>query len=169
MRLTPTSFPLSASTSCRWSRAPGTYADLGEEDLRQLIRAALNTHYLGAASAEAFNFGGKTDIYINHEGQSLFIAECKFWSGAQGFVETLNQLFGYQAWRDTKLAVIVFVRNQGFSEVVEKGREALGNHPLFLNWGDSASGTELRAVVRSARDERRHADLNVFFIPIATG
>jgi hypothetical protein len=145
-------------------QSPGTYANMGEEDLRQLIRAALNTHYLGAASAEAFNFGGKTDIYINHEGRSLFIAECKFWPGPQGFVETLDQLFGYQAWRDTKLAVIMFVRNQGFSDVVDKGREALGNHPQFLEWRDAGSESELRALVCSARDKRRHADLNVFFV-----
>jgi hypothetical protein len=149
-------------------QSPGTFAGLGEEDLRQLIRAALNTHYLGAASAEAFNFRGKTDIYIDHEGRSLFIAECKFWSGPKGFAETLDQLFGYQAWRDSKLAVIMFVRSQGFSEVVEKGREVLGSHPRFLDWRDAGSESELRAIVQSARDERRHADLNVFFVPIAT-
>lgn len=149
-------------------QSPGTYAGLGEEDLRQVIRAALNTHYLGAASAEAFNFHGKTDIYIEHEGRSLFIAECKFWTGPQGFTETLDQLFGYQAWRDTKLAVIMFVRNQGFSDVVEKGREQLDKHPLFLEWRPAGSPSELRAVVKSARDERRHADLNVFFVPVAT-
>ena len=43
---------------------------------------ALNTHYRGKATAEAFNFHGKTDILIRHDNQNLFIAECKYWSGA---------------------------------------------------------------------------------------
>ena len=62
-------------------RDPQAYASMGEEARRRVILDALNTHYQGAGSAEAFNFGGKTDILITYEGRSLFIAECKFWSG----------------------------------------------------------------------------------------
>ena len=81
---------------------PQTYAGMGEEARRHVILDALNTHYSGAGTAEGFNFGGKTDILIRHEGRNLFIAECKFWSGQKGFTETLDQLFGYQAWRDLR-------------------------------------------------------------------
>jgi hypothetical protein len=69
--------------------------------------------------AEAFNFGDKTDILIRHEGRSLFIAECKFWAGAKGFSDTLDLQFGYQAWRDTKLAVLMFVRERDLTAIVE--------------------------------------------------
>jgi hypothetical protein len=56
-------------------QSPDTYAPLGEEDRRQVFLTALNSHYHGQASAEAFNVAGKTDILVRWEGQSLFIAE----------------------------------------------------------------------------------------------
>jgi len=75
-------------------QSPGTYADMGEEDLRQVVRAALNTHYEGAANAEAFNFGGETDILVNDHGRSLFIAECKIWAGQKGSARRLTSCLG---------------------------------------------------------------------------
>jgi hypothetical protein len=145
-------------------RNPQTYADMGEEARRHVILDALNTHYRGAGTAEAFNFGGKTDILISHEGRSLFIAECKFWSGQKGFTDTLDQLFGYQAWRDTKLALLMFVRQRGLTAIIERGRAALEAHAQFVSLGRAATESELRATVHWRGDDRRHADLNVFFI-----
>jgi len=143
---------------------PQTYAGMGEEGRRHVILDALNTHYSGAGTAEGFNFGGKTDILIRHEGRNLFIAECKFWSGQKGFTETLDQLFGYQAWRDTKLAVLMFVRERGLTSIIERARTALEAHPQFVAWGTPASETELRATVSWLGDDRRTAALSVCFI-----
>jgi len=50
-------------------QSPRTYAGMGEEDRRRVILDALNTHHHGTATAEAFNFGGKTDIRIAHDGR----------------------------------------------------------------------------------------------------
>lgn len=146
-------------------RSPNTYAGLGEEDRRQVIVAALNTHYRGQTTAEAFNVKGKTDILVRHpEGRNLFIGECKFWSGVKGFIETIDQLFGYATWRDTKLAAIIFVREKDLTAVVAKAREALESHHQFVAWKDAADETELRATMSWPGDQQRHADLNVFFI-----
>jgi hypothetical protein len=146
-------------------RSPKTYAGMGEEDRRQVLLTALNTHYRGQTTAEAFNVSGKTDILVRHpEGRNLLIGECKFWEGVKGFSETIDQLFGYTAWRDTKLAVVMFVREKDLTNVVEKAREALAAHPQFVEWGDAADETELRATMSWPGDERRHADLNVFFV-----
>jgi hypothetical protein len=150
-------------------RSPKTYADKGEEDRRQFLLAALNTHYHGAATAEAFNVSGKTDILIRHEGRNLFIAEGKFWGGAKAFGEAIDQLFGYAAWRDTKLALIVFVREKDLTSIIEKAREALGQHAQFVESKEAASETELRATMSWPGDEQRHADLNVFFIQVPEG
>jgi hypothetical protein len=114
--------------------------------------------------AEAFNVTGKTDLLVRHEGQNLFIGECKFWSGAKGFIETVEQLFGYQAWRDTKLAVVMFVKERDLTSIVAKARLALEEHEHFVTWTDAAMETELRCTVSWAGDDRRHADLNVFFV-----
>jgi len=149
-------------------QSPRTYAEMGEEDRRRVILDALNTHYHGTATAEAFNFGGKTDIRIAHDGRNLFVAECKFWSGQKGFSETLDQLFSYQAWRDTKLAVVMFVREHDLTTIIERGRIALEAHPQFVNSERAASQTELRALMHWKGDERRRADLNVFFTSTPT-
>lgn len=152
------------ATGLSMERSPKTYANMGEEDRRQVLLTALNTHYRGQGMAEAFNVTGKTDILIRHEDANIFIAECKFWSGPKGFGETIGQLFGYRAWRDTKLAVVMFVRERSLSGVIEKAREALAEHPQFVEWREAASETELRAAASWPGDERRHADLNVFFV-----
>jgi hypothetical protein len=146
-------------------RSPKTYTSMGEEDRRQVIVNALNTHYRGQTTAEAFNVNGKTDILVRHpEGRNLFIGECKFWGGVKGFIETIDQLFSYAAWRDTKLAAIIFVREKDLTAVIAKAREALEDHKQFVSWLKSANETELRATMSWPGDEQRHADLNVFFI-----
>ena len=137
---------------------------MGEEDRRQTLVATLNTHYAGRAHAEAFNNQGKTDILIRHEGRNLFICECKFWSGVEGFSKTIDQLFLYTGWRDTKLAIVMFVREKGLTSILSKAKTALAEHEQFVAWKDAANETELRATVHWPGDEERLADLNVFFV-----
>ena len=145
-------------------QSPGTYAGMGEEARRQTIVATLNTHYAGRAHAEAFNHQGKTDILIRYDGRNIFICECKFWSGAGGFSDTIDQLFGYTGWRDTKLAMVMFVREKGLTSIVANARTALAAHPQFMASKDPATETELRATMHWPGDAERHADLNVFFV-----
>lgn len=148
-------------------RSRDTYVGMGEEDRRQVLLTALNTHYRGQTTAEAFNVGGKTDILVRHpEGKNLFIGECKFWEGVKGFSGTVDQLFRYAGWRDTKLAVVMFVREKGLTAVVEKARNALAEHGQFVRWREAAGETELRATMSWPGDEQRHADLNVFFVHV---
>jgi hypothetical protein len=145
--------------------SPGTYRGMVEEDLRQVALMALNAGpYRGKATAEAFNVEGKTDILIRDGDRNIFIAECKVWSGAKGFTEAIDQLFKYAAWLDTKLALIVFVRERDLTSIMEKAHEALAAHPQFVEDVVAASETELRAKVKWPGDDRRLADLNVFFI-----
>jgi len=146
-------------------RSPQTYAAMGEEALRTVLLDALNTHYRGQGTAEAFNFAGKTDILIRHEGNNLFIGECKFWSGVKGFVAAIDQLLGYTAWRDTKLALIMFVRERALTAIIQKTRAELAEHGQFVASRESMNDAELHAVMSLPSDYRRHADLNVFFVP----
>ena len=68
------------------------------------------------------------DILIRHNNKNLFIAECKFWKGEKGLIETINQLFGYLTWRDTKTAILIFNKNKNFTSVLEKIRSTLPTH-----------------------------------------
>ena len=135
------------ATGTGLASASGTFAQMGEEDLRHVLLTALNTHEGIEGVAEAFNVAGKTDILVRHQSRNLFVAECKLWSGPAGFVKALSQLFGYQAWNDTKLALIVFVRDRALTGVIERGREALKSYPQFVAWQDSEHEAELRATL----------------------
>jgi hypothetical protein len=150
--------------SAELMRSPGTYNQLDEEARRDLYLATLNTHYAGRGSAEAFNKRGKTDILIRWDDSNLFIAEFKFWAGIKGFAEMLKQLFGYATWRDTKLAAVVFVKEKGLTEIIEKAREFFPQNELFVGWQDAPNEVELRLTMRLPGDERRLADLAVFFV-----
>jgi hypothetical protein len=54
----------------------------------------------------------------------------------QDFGETLDQLFGYQTWRDTKLAILMFVGRRDLTQVINRAREVLVAHPQFVGWED---------------------------------
>lgn len=145
-------------------RTPRSWAKLGEEERRDQVVTTLNTHYRGQTTAEAFNVAGKTDILVRVDDRNVFIGEAKFWSGEKALAEAIDQLFNYAAWRDTKLAVVVFVREKGLSAILGKARTALEGHPSFDSWEDAAAETELRASVRWPGDTDRLADLNVFLV-----
>jgi hypothetical protein len=140
-----------------------SYSGMGEEQRRDQLLTVLRTHYDGA-TAETINKGGHTDILIRHEGRNLFIGECKFWSGPAGYRDAIDQLFGYAGWRDTKLAVIMFVRAKGMGDVIQKGRVSLEAHPQFVAARPAAEEGELRATMRWPDEEERTGDLNVFFV-----
>ena len=55
-----------------------TYYNNQEEELRDILLAALNTHY-ESATGETFRKIGKTDIQIEFENKAAFIGECKIW------------------------------------------------------------------------------------------
>lgn len=145
-------------------RRPAAYAGAGEEDLRHHLMVPLNVGYRGQASAEAFNHSGKTDILLRYEGQNLFIAECKIWKGEKSFTGALNQLFGYAAWRDTKLALVIFVREKNLTLVVEKAHKALEAHSRFRRAASTGQETELRATMAWPGDDLRLVTLHVVFV-----
>ena len=144
---------------------PRTYVPMGEEDRRNVILSALTTHYDGF-TAETDNQGGHTDILARHDGRNVFICECKFWDGEASFTDTIDQLFGYTGWRDTKLAIVMFVREKGLTAILRKAKETLAAHPQFVAWKDAArrpssgrrcAGRGRRASGRPQRLLRPHA------------
>ena len=146
-------------------RSRDTYAGMGEEDRRQILLLALNGQYRGLTTAEAFNVKGKTDLRIQYEGRNLFIAECKKWNGQASVTKTIDQLFTYTGWQDTKLAVVMFVEQKSLTDIVDKGRTAMLAHPQFVEERGGADELELRARMRWPGDDQRVIDIAVRFIP----
>jgi len=112
-------------------RLPSVYKDKDEEALRDHLLIILSPHF-ESATGETFNKAGKTDILVRHSGGNVFVAECKFWHGGKAFHAALDQTLGYLTWRDSKAAVVVFVRNRSIASVLSKIEEITPQHPAWL-------------------------------------
>ncbi|TMS40741.1 MAG: hypothetical protein FGO69_10390 [Methanobacterium sp.] len=117
-----------------FERYPSTYKDKSEEDLRDHILLYLEPRFEGSTTGETFNKTGKTDILIRHENTNVFIAECKFWRGRKSYLDSITQLFKYLTWRDSKVAVVIFVDNKNISTVLETVKEVTPEHPNYLGF-----------------------------------
>ena len=142
-------------------RSPSAFTGLDEEALRSHFLVQLNGQYEGQATGETFNYEGKTDILIRAEGKNIFIAECKYWSGAKKFGETIDQLLGYVSWRDTKTAIVIFSRNKNFSQVIETIPGAVKTHPNFKRAVDDNGEGRSRYVLAHRDDNNREMIVTV--------
>lgn len=126
-------------------RAPATAAKLDEEALRDLLLATLNGYWQGQAGGELFNGAGKTDVLIREGDRNVFIAECKIWRGPKAVASALDQLLSYLVWRDSKAALIVFIKSNNPQPLIEKLHDAVQDHPHHL-------------LAKEAQDPSRRAD-----------
>ncbi|MGY1946245.1 hypothetical protein [Nocardia asiatica] len=132
-----------------------TAAKLKEEEIRNLILFVLNANYRGAAAGEVFNGDGKTDILLRWGSDNAFIGECKMWKGPSEFSKAIDQMLGYVTWRDTKAALIVFIRSGNPTEIMEKAKATLRDHSAFGSEAPSGSHTRADFVLRSPKDRQR--------------
>jgi len=119
-------------TGIEMERHPSIYADKDEETLRDHFIMVLSPHF-DSVTGETFNKKGKTDILIRHEHSNVFVAECKFWSGAMGFHATIDQALGYLTWRDSKAAILVFVRNKELGPVLDQIESSTAEHSCYVS------------------------------------
>lgn len=148
-------------------RHPSTYEGKGEEDLRDYLLLLLQPRFEGSATGETFNKSGKTDILLRYKNQNVFIAECKFWSGIKGLFKAITQLLGYLTWRDSKAALVLFVRNQQFSQVLSRIEEEIGTHPQFARQTHRPGESWIEYRFFLPEDETREVTLTVlaFHLP----
>jgi hypothetical protein len=151
------------STAVDMERSVATYAEMGEEDLRQVILLPLSNIYRGQATAETFNSEGKADVVLRWDGKNVFVGEMKIWAGEKAFREAIEQLFRYATWRDAGLAVIVFVKQKGLAPVIATARAALEGADYFIEWtGEIEGGFQAR--IQQLRDADISARLAVLFV-----
>jgi hypothetical protein len=151
---------------CRqMEKTPGTFLKLDEQERRNVLLTVLNDGFIGVAG-EAFNHTGKTDILVPYEDGYLFVGECKNWDGKEDFVDAVDQLFGYRTWRDSKLALVIFVRQKSLTRVMGTARTALEKHTEFAGWIDHPHETELRCKVTWPGDPEKVGTLTVMFAHI---
>lgn len=151
----------------QFERMPSTYSGKEEEHLRDHILLNLEPNFEGTATGETFNKSGKTDILLRHEGKNVFIAELKFWHGQKGLLDTITQLLGYLTWRDSKSAVVMFVKNKSFTTVLETVKQAIKEHPNYLGFVSEEEEGWYHYRFHINNDENREVKLSVmlFHIP----
>ncbi len=114
-------------------RYPSSYMEKTEPELRDYFLLLLQPNFSLSATAETFNKKGKTDILLRWENSNVFVAECTYWEGVSAYDKKLSQLFGYLTWRESKAAVVIFVRNKNISQIVGKVREATAKHRNYVD------------------------------------
>ncbi len=146
-------------------RLPKTFAKMPEESLRDVLLVVLNNHF-GPATGETFSRRGKTDIFIPYGGdeRAVFIAECKVWKGQKAFEDAIDQLLGYLIWRDSRAALIVFVRAGSPTDIGTKAIDAIRRHESFKRMGSSAGRETFTLANRN--DDRKEIHLALLVVPV---
>lgn len=139
---------------------------LDEEELRDLLLGNLNAYWQGGAGGELFNGSGKTDILIRHGDRNAFIAECKIWHGPKGVADALDQLLGYLVWRDSKAALVMFIKTKDPAATIEKLHAAVNAHPCYAMTKNATTPSSRVDYIITADDEGRRVSLAVFPVVI---
>ncbi|MGG2953388.1 hypothetical protein [Geobacillus stearothermophilus] len=149
-----------------FERKPSVYNGKEEEHLRDHFLMMLEPHFEGSATGETFNKSGKTDILLRHENTNVFIGECKFWKGKKVFMDTIDQLLSYLTWRDSKAAIILFVKNKDFSSVIKTVKEEIVKHPNYLGFVSEMDDSWLNYRFHINGDKNREVKMAVMLYHI---
>jgi hypothetical protein len=150
-------------------RSPSMSAKLDEEETRDLLLVLLNAQFEGKAAGEVFNCTGKTDILVRDGDRNVFIGECKIFdpknkqSVDHVVTYALDQLLGYLVWRDTKAALLLFVRDANVSAVVSKALAAISSHPNHKRSGKISTEERHDFVLHASGDTNR--EIHLAFLP----
>ncbi len=151
-------------------RSPSIGAKLDEEEMRDILLLYLNSQLEGKATGETFNYMGKTDILVREGDRNVFIGECKIFdtknkkSVDHVVASALDQLLGcYLAWRDTKAALILFIRDADVTSVVGKALAAISAHSNHKRPGEISTEERHDFVLHANGDPNR--EIYLAFLP----
>ncbi len=146
-------------------KKPALYIGKDEEGLRDQFLFVLETRYEGTtATGETFNRGGKADIILKYadDGTNLFIAECKFWHGSSEFLKAISQLFErYLTWRDSKVAIMIFVQNKDFTNVLKTIKSDISNHDYYLKYNGDKGESSFSYEFHLPQDEEKKVQVEI--------
>ncbi len=111
-----------------------------------------------------FNGTGKTDILVRDGDRNVFIGECKIWHGSAATTAAIDQLLSYLVWRDSKAALLIFIRSGNPTAIAIKAVQAVKDHPAHkrtLNEGEVGDRSDF--VMASAADPDR--DIRLALLP----
>lgn len=154
-------------------RKPSLVKNKDEEELRDQFLFLLETRYEGiSVTGETFNKKGKTDILLKYakDNSNLFVGECKFWHGTSEFHAAINQLFDrYLTWRDSKAALLLFVRNKEFTKTISVIKSETIKHPYYKESKGNRGETSLSYVFRLPNDKEKDVYLEIIVFDFYEG
>ncbi|OZE33557.1 hypothetical protein CH278_13135 [Rhodococcus sp. 05-2254-5] len=145
---------------------------LSEPEIRDLILIVLNANYDGQAVGEAFNAAGKTDILLRWQNRHAFIGECKFWTGQKSVTDAVDQLLSYTTWRDTKAALVVFIKDRkDIGAVIKLAKETMESHPDCKGFDSTRTEWDscTRYILRKPDDADRTVAVALILVPLYAG
>lgn len=114
-----------------FEKTPCSFKGLGETDFRGILLASLNGAFQSDATGETFIKNGKTDICIRIDKAQILVFELKLWSGAAAYNLAINQLLGYNTWRQSHGVLITFCRNRNFSDILKGIPNTIQSHNQY--------------------------------------
>lgn len=147
-------------TGVEIERHPDIYIDKDEETLRDHFLMVLSPHFQ-SVTGETFNKSGKTDILVRHEGKNVFVAECKFWAGIKAYHKTIDQLLGYLTWRDSKAAILCFIKNKELEPVLEQIEAETTKHACFVKYDGKITESRFKFHFHLKEDITRGVEVEV--------
>ncbi len=138
-----------------------SFNQFGEDVLRDIILANLNSHYIEMPTGETFSRIGKTDIRIQFDNMAAYIAECKLWGGEKILKDALNQLIGYTTWRDSNTSLILFNKKvHDFNVVTEAIENFVTTHETCKSYVRN-SKNEWQCVFKKSIDTTEIINVNI--------
>jgi hypothetical protein len=147
-------------TGIEMERLPSIYRNKDEPTLRDYLIMVLSPNFQ-SVTGETFNKTGKTDILIRHEKANVFVAECEFWKGIKAFFKTIDQALGYLTWRDSKAAIVCFIRNKKLNPVLKQIETKTASHPCFVKYHGKKAESWFSFEFHLKDDETRGVQLAV--------
>jgi hypothetical protein len=142
-------------------RNPRIHAGRNEETLRDQFMIALEPLFEASTTSETFNKSGKTDILMRHDGRNIFVAECKIWHGQQQHQETIDQILRYLTWRDSKAAIMYFVKGRQILSPLSHIEMTTGSHPNYVRFANKRDESWFNYLFHLPGDRQRHLRLAV--------
>jgi len=150
--------------SCKYlEKLPNVYKGKGEESLRDHIISVIGTNCVGSVTGETYNFKGKTDILIRDRDNisNIFIGECKIWKGSVSLNKAISQLLSYLSWRDDQAALIFFVKNKNFTNIINGIPSIIEKHPNYIEFNKTVSESWNCYSFSSNTDQHKKIDVSI--------
>ncbi|WP_141722542.1 hypothetical protein [Micromonospora aurantiaca (nom. illeg.)] len=119
-------------------------------------------------TAETFHGQGKVDIAVHWNGRLIGVVECKVWHSERQFREGIDQVLSYLTPNDTRVAYVVFIKQQTVTSIVDVLKHTMLNH---ANCADTESPTGSRRFTfafHATADPGRPITMDLLPMPLAT-